>query len=101
MGITTNCFEIVQFSFQSSASLTQQTECMQALGRWVQTQPGYVARQCYRDPQSNRWTDVVEWSNQADALAAMQRSQNEASLAGAMALLDPHSIHVGHFERLL
>lgn len=101
MSPTISCFEIVHFAFQAAVPLPRQIQCMKALGNWAQMQPGFLARQSYHDQQSNRWTDVVEWKSVADAKAAMERSQQEASLADVMTLIAPDSLYVGHHERLI
>jgi heme-degrading monooxygenase HmoA len=101
MSRSLTCFEIVQFSFKSDVQLRTQIDAMKQLGRWVAEQPGFLARQSYHEPQADRWTDVVEWQTKADAHAAMQRSQREASLAVAMALISTDTLHVGHYEKLL
>lgn len=101
MNPTASCFEIVHFAFQAAVPLSRQIESMKTLGHWAATQPGFLSRQSYHDPQANRWTDVVEWARRDDALAAMERSQHEPLLAGVMALIAPESVHAGHHDRLI
>lgn len=101
MNPTVSCFEIVHFAFQAAVPLPKQLQCMRTIGDWAQRQPGFLARQSYHDPQSNRWTDVVEWRHMTDAQAAMERIRQEASLADVMTLIVPDSLYVGHHERLI
>ena len=75
------------------------TEAMNALGAWAATQPGFLSRQSFLDTRQSRWTDVVEWSNLDQAIAAMARSQREPALASVMALIDPATVNAGHFEK--
>jgi hypothetical protein len=42
---------------------------------------------------------MVEWSSLDQATAAMERSQREPALAGVMALIEPATLHAGHFEK--
>ena len=99
MATTHTCFEIVHFAFLPDVTLPRQTEAMNALGAWASTQPGFLSRQSFLDPRQSRWTDMVEWSNLDQATAAMARSQREPALAGVMALIDPATLHAGHFEK--
>lgn len=99
MATTHTCFEIVHFAFLPGVTLPRQTEAMNALGAWAATQPGFRSRQSFLDPRQSRWTDVVEWSNLDQATAAMARSQREPALASVMALIDPATVHAGHFEK--
>lgn len=99
MTSTHTCFEIVHFAFLPDTTPQRQAQAMQALGVWAATQPGFLSRQSYHDPQQARWTDVVEWSNLAQATAAMERSQREPALASVMSLIDPSTLHAGHFEK--
>lgn len=101
VSLPTSCFEIVHFAFRDSVPLPQQIESMRALGQWAARQHGFLARQSYHDPQTGRWTDVVEWKSAAEAHAAMERSQHEESLTEVMALIDPQGLQLGHFERLV
>lgn len=100
MNLATACFEIVHFAFRDDLALAEQVTSRQQLGQWTARQPGFRARQCYHDPKANRWTDVVERESAAQALAAMARSQQDASLSETMALIEPETLHVGHFTRL-
>lgn len=99
MTSTRTCFEIVNFAFLPDITLARQTEAMNALGVWVATQPGFLSRQSFHDPRQSRWTDMVEWSSLDQATAAMERSQSEPALASVMALIDPATLHAGHFEK--
>ncbi len=99
MNDTDPCFEIVHFAFVPEVSPGDQLAAMKTLGEWAATQPGFVGRQSYRDPVAARWTDVVEWTSLQAAQAAMARSQQAPALAGIMALIDPETVHAGHFER--
>jgi hypothetical protein len=90
------CFEIVHFAFVTEIAPQRQSEAMQALGGWVATQPGFVSRHTYQDAQQGHWTDVVEWASRGDAIAAMERSQQEPALASVLALIDPDSLRVSH-----
>jgi hypothetical protein len=99
MASTHPCFEIVHFAFLPTVTLPRQTEAMNALGAWAATQPGFLSRQSFHDTRQSRWTDVVEWSSLDQATAAMERSQREPALASVMALIDPATLHVGHFEK--
>lgn len=99
MDSTHTCFEIVHFAFMPDITLPNQTEAMRTLGVWAATQPGFLSRQSFLDPRQSRWTDVVEWSSLDQATAAMERSQREPALAGVMALIDPATLHAGHFEK--
>jgi hypothetical protein len=94
-----SCFEIVHFAFLPDITLPRQTEAMNALGVWAATQPGFLSRQSFHDARQSRWTDVFEWSSLDHATAAMERSQREPTLASFMALIDPATLHAGHFER--
>lgn len=96
-----SCFEIVHFAFRPDIPFPRQVEAMHALGRWAATQPGFVTRQSYHDSRQARWTDVVEWSSLGQATAAMERSQREPALASVMALIEPSTVHAGHFEKEL
>jgi len=98
---THTCFEIVHFAFLPHVTPERQIDAMKVLGRWAATQPGFVSRQSYHDPSQGRWTDVVEWDHLDSATAAMERSQREPSLASAMSLIDPDTLHAGHFEKRL
>jgi len=71
------------------------------IGGRASTQPGFLALQSYHDRLNNRWTEIVEWNNLADAHAAMERIQRDPSLAGVMAFIAPESLVVGHHERLI
>lgn len=99
MASSHTCFEIVHFAFLADITPQRQTEAMKALGSWAAAQPGFVSRQSYHDPRHDRWTDVVEWCSLDQATAAMERSQREPALDGVMALIDPSSLHAGHFEK--
>lgn len=99
MALTHTCFEIVHFAFLPDVTLPRQTEAVNALGIWAATQPGFLSRHSYHDPRQSRWTDVVEWSNLDQAVAAMERSQREPALASVMELIDPSTLHAGHFEK--
>jgi hypothetical protein len=99
MASTRSCFEIVHFAFLPDITLPRQTEAMNALGVWVATQPGFLSRQSFHEPRQSRWIDVVEWSSLDQATAAMERSQREPALASVMALIDPATLHAGHFEK--
>lgn len=99
MASTHTCFEIVHFAFLPDITPQRQTEAMTALGRWAAAQPGFVSRQCFHDPRQSRWTDVVEWSSLDRATAAMERSQHEPALASVMVLIDPGTLHAGHFAK--
>lgn len=53
------------------------------IGGRPSTQPGFLVRQSYHDRSNNRWTEIVEWNNLADAHAAMERIQRDPSQASA------------------
>lgn len=99
MASTHTCFEIVHFAFLPDVTLPRQIEAMNTLGVWAAKQPGFLSRQSFHDPRQSRWTDMVEWSSLDQATAAMERSQREPALAGVMALIDPATLHAGHFEK--
>jgi hypothetical protein len=42
---------------------------------------------------------MVEWSSLDKATASMELSQREPALDGVMALIDPATLHAGHFEK--
>ena len=60
MSPNSSCFEIVHFAFRGGLPLGRQAELMKQLGEWASTRPGFVARQCYHDARTDRWTDIVE-----------------------------------------
>lgn len=93
------CFEIVRFAFLPDVTAQRQTAAMKTLGAWVAAQPGFLSRQRCHDARQAPWTDLVEWSNLDQATAAMERSRREPSLAGIMALIDPGTLHAGHFDK--
>lgn len=99
MASTHTCFEIVHFAFLPDVTLPRQIEAMNTLGVWAAKQPGFLSRQSFHAPRQSRWTDMVEWSSLDQATAAMERSQREPALAGVMALIDPATLHAGHFEK--
>lgn len=92
-------YEIVSFRFTDRRTLAEQQERLEAMGRWVKTQPGFLGRSAFHDAREDRWVDLVTWTDLASAHAAMERSQQEPSLAAAMAALDGDSIALGHYER--
>ncbi len=73
--------EIVSLRF-TEGTPAQQQEHLEVLGRWVRTQPGFVDRAAYYDPQQARWVDVVTWKDQASATAAMELAMKGDAEAG-------------------
>jgi hypothetical protein len=96
-----HCFEIVNFSFVPGLSVGQQDAHMQTIGRWGAEQPGFVSRSSYFDPKQGRWTDVIEWSDEQAALAAMASSQTDPQLTNVMTAIDPSGMLMGHFIQRL
>jgi hypothetical protein len=94
-------FEIVSFRFSDGRPVAEQQQRLEAMGRWVKTQPGFVSRSAFYDAQQDRWIDLVTWTDLASAHTAMERSQQEPSLASAMGALDVSSMVMGHYERRL
>lgn len=92
-------YEIVVFHFTDKRPVTEQQQRIEAMGRWVKTQPGFLGRSSFYDAQADRWVDLVTWSDLASAHAAMERSQTEPTLASAMGAIDTGAITIGHFER--
>lgn len=93
------CFEIVRLAFKSEVSIAAQIESMKQIGRWASSQPGFLSRQSYHDPQTNLWTDIVEWQSELLAHEAMERSLCDPSLGKVMSQMSPDTIQVGHFQR--
>lgn len=94
-------YEIVSFRFSDKRPVAEQQQRLEAMGRWVKTQPGFLGRTAFYDAQQDRWVDLVTWADLASAHTAMERSQQEPSLASAMSALDTDSIAMGHYERRL
>jgi hypothetical protein len=94
-------FEIVSFQFSDGRPVAEQQARLEAMGRWVKTQPGFLGRSAFHDAQADRWVDLVTWTDLAAAHAAMERSQQEPTLAAIMASLDTATVTIGHFERRL
>lgn len=94
-------FEIVSFRFSDGRPVAEQQARLEAMGRWVKTQPGFLERSAFHDAQADRWVDLVTWTDLAAAHAAMERSQQEPLLAIVMETLDTATINIGHYERRL
>ncbi|MCA2987965.1 MAG: hypothetical protein INH02_11105 [Gemmatimonas sp.] len=94
-------YEIVSYRFSDTRPVTEQQQRIEAMDRWVKTQPGFVGRSAFYDAQADRWVDLVTWTDLASAHAAMERSQMEPSLATIMDALDTGSIAIGHYEQRL
>jgi hypothetical protein len=92
-------YEIVSFRFTDGQPLATQQQHIEAIGRWVRTQPGFLNRAAYYDGQQDHWVDLVTWTDLASAHAAMARSQQETSLADAMLALDTATMAMGHYAQ--
>ena len=94
-------YEFVSFRFTDGQPAATQQQRLEVMGRWVKSQPGFLGRSAYYDAQQDRWVDFVTWEDLASAHAAMERSQQEPSLADAMRALDTATMAMGHYERRL
>jgi hypothetical protein len=92
------CYEIVSFKFMPTVGSDNQRQSLQALGRWLKAQPGYLDRQSFYDSERNLWVDIVVWSEASHAKAAVIRSQGDTSLSSVFAVMDPSSIALGHYS---
>jgi hypothetical protein len=93
--------EIVSFRFSDNRPVADQLERLETMGRWVKAQPGFVGRTSYYEAEQDRWIDLVTWTDLASARAAMERSQQEPTLATALGSIDLATLAMGHYERRL
>jgi hypothetical protein len=93
------CYEIVEFGFTPDRTFEQQAKWMQELGQWVAAQPGFESRQSFYDAGRGRWLDQVAWRSLSFAKEALERCENEASLAIIFSAIDQSTMSMGHYTR--
>jgi hypothetical protein len=92
--------EFVFFGFRAGVPVEAQRAHMAQIERFARARPGFVARECFYNPESGRWIDHVVWRDRASALAAADALTRDADLSALLQAIDEASMSFGHYAAM-
>lgn len=98
--MSNHVIETVSFKLNEGITDEQFLATTKPVIKFLQAQPGFVARQLSSDGEG-QWLDHVEWESMEQAQAAAVKFQTEASLAAVGGPLDFKTVVMTHSKLIL
>lgn len=95
--------ELVVFELNEGVTHDEFMATVEAVSRWVATQPGFISRELVYSPEEGKYTEIVWWQTRQAADAAGEAAMNSASCApifGKIAMASALMLHGDVVEAL-
>lgn len=92
--------EIVTFQTHQNVTAEAVLRAAEGMLPWLKTIPGFLSRHLARS-EDGKWVDCVGWDSKANALAAAESIMTAPGAADFMAMIEPGSIVMRHYQVML
>lgn len=90
--------EIVSFEFRQEVTLEDQKNLMMELNHVVKKLDGFQARNYYYSNETNRWMDIVVWTDFAQAQKALDQIMTDSKAALVFSKIDKKTMIFSHYN---
>ena len=90
--------EIVTFKLRAGYSPEDVVSAARPMTLKLREYDGFIRRDLLRDPETDRWTDVLYWTSREAHGAAAETAPQEAAMAPFMQMIDESDATMDYLE---